>query len=200
MGRPRSARAHAQVLDAAGRLFADQGIDATSMDAIAAAAGVSKATIYRHWPDKGALCLEVVASMHPERPAQASDDVRADILAFLEYQPPKPHPDVRSRIMPHLMAYAVRHPEFGAMWRSRAVDPPRARLVSLLKRAVAERKLEAGLDLDTAAVALIGPIMYRNFLRLTGGDVSKDLPRRILDAFWKAHGRAPVPRRQPTRR
>ena len=52
MGRPRSEQAHVRVLEAAAGLFADQGIDATSMDAIAEASGVSKATIYKHWPDK----------------------------------------------------------------------------------------------------------------------------------------------------
>ena len=56
------------MLDAAARLFADHGIDATSMDAIAEASSVSKATIYKHWPDKGALCLEVMSSLHGPEP------------------------------------------------------------------------------------------------------------------------------------
>ena len=71
MGRPKSVKAHARVLAAAGALFADQGIDATSMDAIAEASGVSKATIYKHWPDKGALCLEVMSSLHAAEPLPA---------------------------------------------------------------------------------------------------------------------------------
>lgn len=45
----------AQVLDAAKRLFIDRGFGATSMDAIAARAGVSKATVYAHYPSKEAL-------------------------------------------------------------------------------------------------------------------------------------------------
>ena len=61
MGRPRSAEAHTKVLLAAVHLFAEQGIEATSMDSIAEASGVSKATIYKHWQDKDALCLEVGA-------------------------------------------------------------------------------------------------------------------------------------------
>ena len=38
------------------QLFSERGIDATSMDAIAETSGVSKATIYKHWQDKDALC------------------------------------------------------------------------------------------------------------------------------------------------
>src|SRR5215210_5136161 len=120
MGRPRSASAHARVLDAAGRLFAEHGIDGTSMDAIAEASGVSKATIYKHWPDKAALCLEVMSSLHDVEPAptvQPSGDVRADLVAFLGRQPPKPRIELRSRLMPHLMAYALRNPAFGQAWR-----------------------------------------------------------------------------------
>ena len=58
-----SQRAHAKVLEAATELFAERGIDATSVDAIAALSGVSKATVYKHWADKDALCLEALAHL-----------------------------------------------------------------------------------------------------------------------------------------
>ena len=41
-----------KILDAAERLFADQGFDATSVESIAAAAGVNKALIYYYFKDK----------------------------------------------------------------------------------------------------------------------------------------------------
>ena len=72
------------------KLFADQGIDATSMDGIAAASGVSKATIYKHWPDKEKLALEVLSYVHgldKEVPVFNSGDTRADLIAQLNYQP-----------------------------------------------------------------------------------------------------------------
>ena len=61
MVRQRSEEAHRKVVHAAIRLFAKQGIDATSMDSIADASGVSKATIYKHWEDKDALALEALS-------------------------------------------------------------------------------------------------------------------------------------------
>ena len=60
MVRPRSIEAHEKVLHAALDLFAERGIDATSMDAIAQSSGVSKATIYKHWADKEALLIDVM--------------------------------------------------------------------------------------------------------------------------------------------
>ena len=57
MARSRSPQAHDKVLRAALDLFSERGIEATSMDAIAQHSGVSKATIYNHWPDKGDLLM-----------------------------------------------------------------------------------------------------------------------------------------------
>jgi AcrR family transcriptional regulator len=90
MVRPRSEEAHRKVLEAAARLFAERGLDGTSMDAIAEASTVSKATIYKHWTDKDALCLEVLGYIHgldEPRPAFESGDFRADLIAQLRYEP-----------------------------------------------------------------------------------------------------------------
>src|SRR5450432_4690187 len=88
MARPRSAKAHKKVLDAAVQLFSERGIDATSMDSIAESSGVSKATIYKHWQDKDALCLEVMGYLHgldEELPVFDSGDFRADLIAQVQY-------------------------------------------------------------------------------------------------------------------
>lgn len=51
----RRAPAIERVLDAAGGLFAERGVDAVAMSDIAAAAGCSRATLYRYFPDRPAL-------------------------------------------------------------------------------------------------------------------------------------------------
>jgi Transcriptional regulator len=192
MGRPKSASAHARVLEAAGLLFGEHGIDATSMDAIAEASGVSKATIYKHWPDKGALCLEVMSSLHDFDslpPFEPTVDVRSDLVAFLSRQPPRPRTELRSRLMPHLMAYAVRNPAFGRAWRAQAIDPPRLQVIALLNRAISEGRLAPGVDVESAAIGLVGPMMYRNMLRLTGGQQLDHLAEAVVETLWQAYGR-----------
>ncbi|MBW6400156.1 TetR/AcrR family transcriptional regulator [Roseomonas sp. HJA6] len=52
----------AAVLDAAGKLFLDNGYAAVSMDAVARQAGVSKATLYAYFTSKEALFAAVVAN------------------------------------------------------------------------------------------------------------------------------------------
>jgi len=59
-GRPKDAAKRRAILDAAKELFAKQGLDSTSMDAIAAAAGVSKLTVYSHYRNKTALFQQAV--------------------------------------------------------------------------------------------------------------------------------------------
>ena len=152
-GRPRRARAHHSVLDATVALFAERGIDGTSMDAIARASGVSKATIYKHWPNKDALALEMLDHLHrlDDWPETQSRDVVADITALLARRPSPRTAALRARIMPHLMAYAARHEGFHKAWRARLLEPTRERLTRLLHRAIAEGRLPLGFDCDVAS-------------------------------------------------
>ena len=54
-GRPKDLEKGAAILEAAKRRFIAQGFDGTSMDQIAAEAGVSKLTVYSHFGDKETL-------------------------------------------------------------------------------------------------------------------------------------------------
>ncbi len=54
-GRPRSKAKARDILNAATELFTRNGFDATSVDDIAAAAGVSKQTVYSHFGSKEEL-------------------------------------------------------------------------------------------------------------------------------------------------
>lgn len=74
-----------RILDAAGELFAERGVDAVSMARIAAGAGCSRATLYRYFPDRPSLQLafvqreavQVGALVAAERPADLTDAVLA---------------------------------------------------------------------------------------------------------------------------
>jgi len=70
-GRPKDQQKRAAILDAAKRLFVERGYNATSMDAVANAAHVSKLTVYSHFGDKDALFAEAVRCKCEEQlPAQ----------------------------------------------------------------------------------------------------------------------------------
>jgi AcrR family transcriptional regulator len=60
---PRSVRKRRAILDAATQVFLSEGFAGASMDAIAAAAGVSKPTVYNHFGDKQQLFAQIVQDM-----------------------------------------------------------------------------------------------------------------------------------------
>lgn len=62
-GSTRSERKHKAILDAAAELFLRQGFPRTSMDDVAAHAGVSKQTVYAQFASKEALFVAIVRSM-----------------------------------------------------------------------------------------------------------------------------------------
>jgi AcrR family transcriptional regulator len=55
-----AARNRRRILAAAQRLFAERGVSCTSMDAIAAEAGVGKGTLFRRFGDRASLALAVL--------------------------------------------------------------------------------------------------------------------------------------------
>ncbi len=60
----RSRSTRTQLLDAARRLFADQGFTATSITQVAAAAQLSTGALYHHWSTKQELLAAVVSALH----------------------------------------------------------------------------------------------------------------------------------------
>lgn len=205
MPRPKSTYVHTEVLKAVLALMADRGIDATSMDAVAQRAGVSKATIYNHWHDKEALILEAMADLHGhrDRPTFDSGDTRADMIAVLAHQPPRARAELQRRITPHLIAYSARHPKFGDAWRNQAMEPPRRELTRLINQGVKRGELVPQPDINFSLSLLLGPILYRHIFLRSETRLAEKLPERVVDAFWlafQAKPKEPAQRKQPSRR
>jgi AcrR family transcriptional regulator len=195
MARQRSEQAHIRVIEAAATLFAEMGLESASMDAIARASGVSKATIYRHWPDKDTLCLEVMLYLHgldKELPVFDSGDLRADIVAQLRYDPAEDRKAIRERIIPHLMAYAAHNRVFGDAWRSRILLPVRVSLRALIERGKSRGVLKPDLDPEVGLALLLGPIIYQKiFVYRLGGKVPDQMEAHVAQAFLGGFGVEP---------
>lgn len=85
-GRPKDLEKRAAILEAAKRLFPNSGFEGTSMDAIAAGAGVSKLTVYSHFTDKETLFAAAIRERCTEQmPATLfSIDRKAPVRRQLE--------------------------------------------------------------------------------------------------------------------
>jgi AcrR family transcriptional regulator len=193
MVRPRSIEAHEKVLDAALRLFAERGIEATSMDAIAQTSGVSKATIYNHWSDKESLLLEVMLMVNGlDREPEDIDtgDIQRDLATVLARKPPDRFEATRNRMMPTLIAYSALHPDFGKAWRHRVMEPPRQCLKAILRRGISRGQLPHDLDLEAAMALLLGPMLYAHVFQKEQNASKPDLGPLTAQAFWRAHQQA----------
>ncbi|WP_161780879.1 TetR/AcrR family transcriptional regulator [Amycolatopsis orientalis] len=67
-GRPRSREADAAILDAALELLIERGAEATSIEQVARRAGVTRATVYRRFPDKTRLLIATVEAAYGNPP------------------------------------------------------------------------------------------------------------------------------------
>ncbi len=188
MARERSYGAHIKVMMAAMHLFADKGIDATSMDAIARASKVSKATIYNHWPNKEALLAEVmlfVNGLDREPEDVDSGDLQRELSTVLSRKPPSDFDEFRRRLMPTLIAYSAVHPAFGVEWRHRVMEPPRQCLTRVLQRWMERGVLPSNLDLELSMALLLGPMLYRHIFNKGTGEV-ENIGAPTAEAFCRA--------------
>jgi AcrR family transcriptional regulator len=189
MARTRSSEAHDKVMQAALALFCQRGIEATSMDAIAGVAGVSKATIYNHWADKEALLMEVMLHVNGANRAPVNvdtGDLQRDLATVLSRRPPGELEVARMRIMPMCMAYAAVHREFGAAWRHQVMEPRRNELKRVLTRGIERGLLPDGLDFELAMALLMGPVLYRHIVSKEAVTRAEEIGPQVADAFCRA--------------
>lgn len=199
MARSRSPQAHEKVLRAALDLFGERGIDAASMDAIAQHSGVSKATIYNHWPDKEALLMEVMSMIHGldrELGDIDSGDLQRDLTTVLTRRPPDQFDEARTRMTPSLIAYGAIHPEFGKAWRHRVMEPPRECIKKILRRGIQQRLLPRNLDLEASVALLFGPLLYSHIFNKDSQAKPPDIGPTAAAAFCRAFAKAAQPSRE----
>jgi len=163
-GRPRSERCRRKILAAADALLAEHGFAGTSVDAIAHAAGVSKATIYRWWPNKAAVVMEaLLGAIEADFPTGAGADPQVDLIVRIRrtialFRSPK------GRILASLIGEAQFDPDVAEAYRQRLLAPRRAGLRAALERAVAAGTLRPSIDLELATDFAYGPLYARLLL------------------------------------
>ncbi|WP_405139072.1 TetR/AcrR family transcriptional regulator [Nocardia sp. NBC_01388] len=158
----------AAIRTAAFEELADVGYGKLSMEAVARRAGVSKPTLYRRWPGKEQLVLSLVAEVAVDA-ADTPDtgSLRGDIRAFLEAAAAGLTHPLASRIIPDLLAQAMRTPALAVALQTGVGEGRRVKVVALLERAIDRGELPAEVNLELALDFLLAPLFWR---ALRGGD------------------------------
>lgn len=170
------------MLEAVIELLGDCGVAGMSVDAVASRAGVSKATIYRHWSSKEALCIEAVACLVVDPPVPVETDPRRELTALLSWLATALTGSDAGRLLPHLVSAAATDPQLGEIWRQSLVQPVHGHALRLLGEAIDAGQLAAGTDVDLAAELLLAPLFYRRLV--SGHRATRELVERLVAAVW----------------
>jgi len=170
----------AAILAATLQLLAAGGYEALTIEAVAAAAGVGKASVYRRFAGKEQLVVEAVASLieAPEPPVGTS--VRDELVTLLEAVRRKSASSLADKIFPRLLGAAADNPELMVRYRAQVLDPRRRRFLDVLDRGVREGRVRPDVDLEHATDLLVGPMAYRNLIR-RDPPPGPELAARIVD-------------------
>ncbi|MFC4068904.1 TetR/AcrR family transcriptional regulator [Actinoplanes subglobosus] len=183
-GRPRNAQADEIILDTVLGLLSDgQSAAAISIEAVAAKAGVGKATIYRRWPNKEALLIDAVRSMKGPLPEPAGRTVREDLIALIKANR-TPRAQRYSKATACLLPELLRDSELARMYHD-FVEPRREVTRQVLRRGIATGELRADLDVELTQLMLSAPGMIRSMLRLPSSVPEEDFAETLVDAVLR---------------
>lgn len=173
VGRPRNDDATGAILSSMLRLLADRGYHGASTTALAAAARVSKATIYRRWPSKFALVSAAIQhglgiTAHA---APLTGRIRDDLIGVMAAKMTALGAGSLGPAIRAVVSEAAQEPELSAAMR-RMTDQLRERgpLRGLVEQAITEGLLAADTDIGFTLDLLLGPPFFQLLVLQTPPD------------------------------
>lgn len=167
-----------EILAAALEVLAEVGYDRLTMDAVAAAAKASKATLYRRW-SKATLvvdALKMTKTSHDE-PADTGT-LRGDLIANFCGMGSITDPQTLS-VFTSVLTAIGRDPEFADAYRRDVLGPKIESTRAIYARAQERGELRDDIDLDILAPALAGVLLHRYFV--LGRPPSPEVVERAID-------------------
>ena len=185
IGRPRDETRDAAILEATIAVLSDVGYDRLTIDAVAAKAKASKATVYRRWQNKAALVVDAMAMLKP-KPAAGEEapcifpdtgTLRGDLLAGLRKIGDKLSTD-DGKLMAAVMTAAARDPELAAAMRTTHEEKRRSCQI-VVDRAVSRGELDSPSGADTLHEVV--PALMYNRLLVVGEPFDEAFITRVVD-------------------
>jgi AcrR family transcriptional regulator len=158
----RRTRTRDRVLTAASRILSRQGYARLTMERVAAESGVAKTTLYRRWPTKAALCMDLYLDV-TARELQVPDtgDVARDLRHVARTVVHLQTRTVAGPALIGLIAEAQLNPETRTAFLAEFSERRREVTRLVLKRAIKRGELRADTDIDLVIDALGGAFTFR---------------------------------------
>lgn len=158
----RTERAHDRLLASAARILRKDGYAGLTMERVAADSGVAKTTLYRRWPTKAALCMELyldIAGRELEEPD--TGDVARDLRRLADGVVRLQTRTVAGAAFTGLLAETQLRPDTREAFLAEFAERRRDVSRKVLRRAVSRGELRRGTDIDLLIDALGGAVTFR---------------------------------------
>ncbi|MCD4524444.1 TetR/AcrR family transcriptional regulator [Nocardioides sp. cx-173] len=167
-----------EILEAALAALAEVGYDRLTMDAVAARARASKATLYRRWNDKASLVIDALMAQKDEFAAPDTGSLRGDLVA--SFCGIGGLTDTRQiGVVASVLTAISRDASFAEKFRADFIAPKAETSRLVYERAQARGELGPDVDVDLLATAVPGIVLHRLFL--LGELPDEDLVTRVID-------------------
>ena len=187
VGRPRSQAADDAIICAARKMFYKHPYHDVSMEAIAAEAGVSKATLYRRWPNKQTLAVEVLVRVIRERQLyfDSQNTFRQHLTANLRGLRDMLSSDY-SDVIVSIIAETQHDKTLRNMFCQKFLQPVQAIGDADMQKAIEQGEVAAIVDKDLVFDQLFGLFYYR--LLVAHKSISNKEIDVIVNAFFHVAG------------
>lgn len=164
-GRPRSLRARRAVLAATRALIDKGGYDAATIEAVAARSGVAKTTIYRSWPNRPALVVDLLMEMAGKAvpPPAGPDPLGAVRTEMRGIAAAGDH--LMGRLLMSLLGEAQQDPAVRTALLDGVFHPRSDATARMIRQAQTSGLLRKDIPAHVAVDLLVGPLFYRMFVR-----------------------------------
>jgi AcrR family transcriptional regulator len=176
-GRPRDPSRDEAIIEAAIDVLLRDGYDHLSMEGVAAAAGVGKATVYRRWGNKAELVIDAMATLKPAVDSIDTGSLDGDIELLIAASC-SPLTQRLQQVMMSICSALPREPELLEAFRTRFTEPRIARISEMLERAHGKGELGPHVDIGIAA-SLVPSLMLQRAL-MTGQPAGRAYAEQIV--------------------
>lgn len=180
-GNRRNPHTHKAIIEATLSLLNTVHYHALTIEAVAAEAGVGKATVYRWWPSKGALVAEAISSTFTVTDPPDTGDLRADLLSAASISVHSYSSNPGGILITALATDLVADPDLLESFIANFIRPRRTMLHKLLQRAIDEGLIAPGIDPELIMDMWAGSVVYRRLLAQR--PVDDDFAAQLVNAF-----------------
>ena len=194
-GRQRSLAAKSAILHATMDILGKMPLRDITAEEIARQAGVSKATLYKWWPNKNLVALDAFLASMQEAVAipdtgSAEQDFTLQFEAAIDF-----YKNSSGRLLCHFIAEGQSDPDLLLCFRERFLKPCRQSLKVIWQRGVARGEIQPDVDGDLVLDLIFGPMVYR--LLVGHGPLDEIQAKTIIRSVFRGVRGQATPGKKP---